>query len=72
MDYLGAELRAAMGVAKDKDTKRKHVGLYLKPQYPIKDIGLNLYGLLGYAKSNMSDCGKMTGANSGFSYGAGP
>jgi opacity protein-like surface antigen len=71
MEYLGAELRAVMGVAKDKDNKRKQVGLYLKPQYPIKDIGLNIYGLLGYAKSNMSDACKLTGTNNGFSYGAG-
>jgi hypothetical protein len=77
MDYLGAELRASMGVSEDKTDKMKHVGLYLKPKIKVmgdsKSIkgGLNLYGLLGYAQSNMSDTAKFTGSNSGFSYGAG-
>ena len=71
MDYLGAELRAAMGVSGEKDDKMKQVGVYLKPQYPIADTGIDIYGLLGYAWANMSDSGKMTGMNNGFSYGAG-
>jgi len=71
MDYLGAELRAAMGVASDNNDKMKQIGVYLKPQYPIADTGVDIYGLLGYGWSNMSDSGKMTGVNSGFSYGAG-
>jgi hypothetical protein len=71
MDYLGAELRAALAVSGDDSghDKFKSAGVYLKPKYPIGD--LNLYGLLGYAQSNMSDPGRFTGKNSGFSYGGG-
>jgi len=77
MDYLGAELRASMGIANDADNadKIQQYGIYLKPNYDITDA-INLYGLLGYSSVNMSDCMFDTGAatdntNAGFSYGAG-
>jgi opacity protein-like surface antigen len=71
MDYLGAELRAALSLSKENKghDNLKEVGVYLKPQFPVGD--LNLYGLLGYSTVNMSDPLRFTGKNSGFSYGGG-
>jgi len=68
MDYLGAELRGTYGFAKKASgyTKFKQVGAYLKPNYDITD-DFNLYGLLGYSKTNTSGLA----TNSGFSYGFG-
>jgi len=74
MDYLGAELRASIGLAEDDyNTKMKQFGAYLKPNIDLGDA-LNLYGLLGYSTTNMSDCGRgadLDDTNTGFSYGAG-
>jgi opacity protein-like surface antigen len=74
MDYLGAELRASIGLAGDDyGTKMKQFGAYLKPNIDLGDA-LNLYGLLGYSTVNMSDCGRgadLDNTNSGLSYGAG-
>ncbi len=73
MEYLGAELRTSMGLANDDGTKMEQYGLYLKPNYDLTKA-LNLYGLLGYSTTNMSDCGSradLDNTNSGFSYGAG-
>jgi len=74
MKFLGAELRTSMGLAKDDyGTKMKQYGLYLKPNIDLSEA-LNLYGLLGYSSTNMSECGKgadLDKKNSGFSYGAG-
>jgi opacity protein-like surface antigen len=77
MDYLGAELRASMGVSGEDDGAEKiqQYGIYLKPNYDITDA-INLYGLLGYSSVNMSDCFLLANSdpdntNSGFSYGAG-
>ncbi len=77
MDYLGAELRASLGVANEADNaeKMQQYGIYLKPNYDITDA-INLYGLLGYSSVNMSDCFLLPDAdadntNSGFSYGVG-
>ena len=66
MDYLGAELRATYGIAKDAGTKFKQVGAYLKPNYNITEA-INLYGLIGASKTN----GAGLGTNTGLSYGAG-
>jgi len=67
MDYLGAELRGTYGIAKDKGSKFKQVGGYLKPNYNIPGVeGLNLYGLLGASKTNVG-----VGSQTGFSYGGG-
>ena len=72
MDYLGAELRGASAVAKDNTglTKIKQYGAYLKPNIDIAD-SLNLYGLLGASKVNMSQPGNVNTKNTGFSYGLG-
>ena len=74
MDFLGAELRTSMGLAEDDHgTKMKQYGLYLKPNIDLGDA-LNLYGLLGYSTTNLSDCGKnsdLSNSNGGLSYGAG-
>ncbi len=78
MDYLGAELRASIGVANEDDgaEKMQQFGVYLKPNYDITDA-INLYGLLGYSSVNMSDCfvsdenAKEDNTNAGFSYGMG-
>ena len=67
MDYLGAELRGTIGIAKDSGTKMKQVGAYLKPNYSITDA-INLYGLLGASKTNFAGA---AAAETGFSYGAG-
>ena len=66
MNYLGAELRGTVGVAKDNGTKFKQIGAYLKPNYDITDE-INVYGLLGASKTNMNP----NGTETGFSYGAG-
>jgi len=74
MDYLGAELRASIGLEEDNyGTKMKQYGAYLKPNVDLGDA-LNLYGLLGYSTTNMSDCGRgadLGDTNGGLSYGAG-
>ncbi len=67
MNYLGAELRGTVGVAKDNGTKFKQIGAYLKPNYDITDE-INIYALLGAAKANMTGTGSV---ETGFSYGAG-
>ena len=75
MDYLGAELKGTSAVS-GADTangavKIKQIGAYLKPNYDLTD-SLNLYGLLGASKVNMSN--PTTTANdkeTGLSYGLG-
>jgi opacity protein-like surface antigen len=66
MNYLGAELRGTVGVAKDNGTKFKQIGAYLKPNYDITDE-INIYALLGASRANMNP----NGTETGFSYGAG-
>ena len=73
MDYLGAELRGSSAIS-DADTangsrKIKQIDAYLKPNYDLTD-SLNLYGLLGASKVNMSEPGTLK-ANTGLSYGLG-
>jgi len=80
MNYLGAELRAALAITEEEkgQDKLKEYGIYLKPQYPVLD-NLNVYGLLGYSSVNMSDPATNTnakdnpfrGRNQGFSFGGG-
>ena len=74
MDYLGAELRAAIAVSGENGNNDalQQVGVYLKPNYDVTD-DINLYGLLGYSMINMSDASltAFDGDNSGFSFGAG-
>ena len=73
MDYLGAELRGTSAIS-GADTannfrKIKQIGAYLKPNYDLTD-SLNLYGLLGASKVNMSEPSNRS-TNTGFSYGLG-
>jgi len=84
MRYLGAELRAALSISEENkgQDNLSEFGLYLKPQYPVMDDKLNVYGLIGYSSVNMSDPVKgelhhgtadspFDGTNVGFSFGAG-
>ena len=72
MDYLGAELRGSSALSKEDagNQKIKQIGAYLKPNFDITD-SLNLYGLLGASKVNMSNPGAMNDKETGFSYGLG-
>ena len=72
MDYLGAELRgtSALSGADTGNQKIKQYGAYLKPNIDLTD-SLNLYGLLGASKVNMTEPGNPNTKNSGFSYGLG-
>ena len=77
MDYLGAELRAAMSIdgANAGVDDMQQFGIYLKPQYPVTDA-INVYGLLGYSMINMSDDWNgvnnvFDGDNDGISFGLG-
>ncbi|SFV66258.1 putative outer membrane protein A [hydrothermal vent metagenome] len=78
MDYLGAELRAAISVdgANGNNDDMQQFGLYLKPKMPLMDDKMNIYGLLGYSMINMSDDWDgvneiYDGDNDGFSFGLG-
>ncbi|MCH9739743.1 MAG: porin family protein [Epsilonproteobacteria bacterium] len=72
MDYLGAELRASMGVSEEADhgEKMQTYGVYLKPNVDVTDA-LNVYGLIGYGASNLSNGQDVAETNGGLSYGAG-
>ena len=71
MNYLGAELRGTTGVkTADNDTKFKQYGAYLKPNVDLTDA-LNLYGLVGASKVNMSKPGTLKTKETGLSYGLG-
>ncbi len=72
MDYLGAELRgtSAISGADTTSEKIKQYGAYLKPNVDLTD-SLNLYGLLGASKVNMSNPGALADKETGFSYGLG-
>jgi len=48
--YVGIEAR---GSKTSGDGDVEHVGLYLKPMYPVSD-GTNLYGLVGVAKTKIT------------------
>ena len=66
--YVGIEGRAIRTNWEYEGAKIKHLGLFLKPQYPITE-DINLYGLLGYAKTATSS--KKVLSEKGFAYGAG-
>ena len=72
MDNLGAELRGTTALSKNAEdtSKFKQIGAYLKPNVDITSA-LNLYGLLGASKVNMSNPGAMNDKETGFSYGLG-
>jgi len=51
--YIGIEARGIKTIAKDNGGQISHVGLFLKPMYPIIDQA-NLYALVGVAKTSTS------------------
>ena len=69
MNYLGAELRGSVGLSEENTgfDKIEQFGAYLKPNVDVTD-DLNLYGLVGAARSNLAN---IAPAETGLSYGAG-
>ena len=68
-NYIGLEARFASTQIDDEGAKIKsHYGLFIKPQYHIIDT-TNIYGLLGYGKTEVGDTIKLN--KSGFSWGIG-
>ncbi|SHO81460.1 putative outer membrane protein A [hydrothermal vent metagenome] len=68
-EYIGLEARVLTSQIEDEGAKIKsHYGVFLKPQYHITD-DINVYGLLGYANTEVGDTIKID--DSGFSWGVG-
>lgn len=67
-DYVGVEARALKTNWEYEGAKIEHYGAFLKPQYPITEE-INLYGLLGYAKTKTSK--RFVLDDNGFAFGAG-
>jgi len=68
-NYIGFEVRALTSQIEDEGAKIKsHYGVFIKPQYHITD-DINVYGLLGYAKTEVGDTVNID--ESGFSWGLG-
>ena len=68
-NYIGFEARALTSQIEDEGAKIKsHYGVFIKPQYHIRD-DINVYGLLGYAKTEVGDTVNID--KSGFSWGVG-
>lgn len=67
-DYVGVEVRGARTNWDYEGGKIKHLGAFLKPQYPVSDE-LSLYGLAGYAKTSLGT--KRNFSDSGLAYGIG-
>jgi len=51
--YMGIEARGLATFYKSNGGKISHVGAFAKPMYPVTD-DLNLYGLVGFAKTKTS------------------
>ena len=66
--YVGVEARGLRTNWEYEGGKLKHLGAFLKPQYPINKA-FNLYGLAGYAKTSMGN--KRYFSDTGFAYGIG-
>jgi len=49
-EYVGVEARGIRTNWKENGGKIKHVGVFLKPMYPVSE-DIDLYGLAGYAKT---------------------
>jgi len=67
--YFGVEARGISTFIKDDGGKIQHYGAFLKPMYPVSEA-LNVYGLLGYAKTKTSGGLRVTDV-SGLAYGIG-
>jgi len=71
-EYFGLEARALKANIEKDFSTTTHYGLYGKPQYHVNDA-INVYGLLGYGRTEIEGCGFNNGtlSKNGFSYGAG-
>ena len=67
--YIGVEARAISTFIKDDGGKIQHYGAFVKPMYPVSEE-LNVYGLLGFAKTKTSGGLRVTDV-SGLAYGIG-
>ena len=67
-EYVGVEARGLITNWDYEGSKIKHVGAFIKPQYPINE-DINLYGLVGYAKTTTSHV--LNVDETGLAYGAG-
>jgi len=67
-DYIGVEGRVIKTFMEYEQSKVEHYGLFAKPMYPITDK-LDIYGLLGYAKTDVGNIKSYNG--SGLSWGVG-
>jgi len=67
--YVGIEGRGMMTFIDDDGGKIQHMGLFLKPMYPLTD-DLNIYGLGGFAKTTTKGSMRKTDVT-GLAFGAG-
>lgn len=67
-EYVGVEVRGFRTNWDYEGGKLKHVGAFLKPQYPVSKA-FNVYGLAGYAKTAMGT--KRSFSDTGLAYGFG-
>jgi opacity protein-like surface antigen len=67
-EYLGVEARGLRTNWEYEGGKIKHLGAFVKPQYPISEE-LNLYALAGYAKTSVGT--ERNFSDTGLAYGAG-
>ena len=51
--YIGLEARGIRTLDSGSNAKISHAGLFVKPMAPVSD-GLNLYGLVGFAKTKVT------------------
>lgn len=70
--YVGIEARYLKASMEKDFSTTTHYGLYIKPQYHITSQ-TNIYGLLGYGRTDVEGCGFNDGTltKDGFSYGVG-
>jgi len=69
--YVGLEARGLYSSIQKDIASTTHYGLYLKPMYPLTSR-VNLYGLLGYAKTKITCLSDTLSYNdNGFSWGVG-
>ena len=66
--YIGVEARGLITNWEYEGSKIKHIGAFVKPQYPLGE-DINLYGLAGYAQTTTSHVQNID--ETGFAYGAG-
>lgn len=67
--YMGLEARGLITSMKSNGGKVKHLGAFAKPMYPMSE-DVNLYGLLGYAKTTTQGSMRRTDVR-GLAMGAG-